>query len=366
MLISCPECTTKFSIADAVLGERGRKVRCFKCGHTWHQNPPGAEPSPAVQPAPPVEPPAPRPPTQPLMPPTPTVGMETQEAELSAKAPAPPPTPAPAPIPQPTAEPVPLESAPMDGGFVPPAPPSNSSSIPLDSDPSAGEKSSIDPLDIPNLDDLDAAAVAPSSSADLTESNNTVDMDALLDSTAEDIPKVLASRLRQQEKKKASLGSKLFVLVLILAMIGAGLWFARKEITHRFPITAQYYKMAGISVEVLDEGLEFRGVTPDMTKRNGTQVLIVRGVIVNTLPRERSVPLLRLVLLDSNGAMIQEAFAKPRRDKLEAGAQIGFQVMMENPSAAAARYEVAFAEPPAESAQPEEIKTPPQPEPQTP
>ena len=44
MDVSCPNCATRFRIPDGAIGEGGRKVRCSKCGHMWHQAPAGAEP----------------------------------------------------------------------------------------------------------------------------------------------------------------------------------------------------------------------------------------------------------------------------------------------------------------------------------
>lgn len=38
MIITCPECTTRFMIADQALGDNGRTVRCSKCSHTWFQS----------------------------------------------------------------------------------------------------------------------------------------------------------------------------------------------------------------------------------------------------------------------------------------------------------------------------------------
>ena len=102
------------------------------------------------------------------------------------------------------------------------------------------------------------------------------------------------------------------------------------------------YKALGVPIEILGEGLEFRGVTSEMIKEGKTPVLVVRGVIANIAKDTRSVPLLRLVLLDSGGNTIQESYGKPRKDSLDAGAQMGFQVRMDDPSAAAIRYEVTF------------------------
>lgn len=39
MDVSCPNCATRFRIPEGAIGEDGRRVRCSKCAHTWHQMP---------------------------------------------------------------------------------------------------------------------------------------------------------------------------------------------------------------------------------------------------------------------------------------------------------------------------------------
>jgi predicted Zn finger-like uncharacterized protein len=324
MIISCPECATKFTIADGLLGERGRKVRCFKCGHTWHQMPERSAPEAAAPlSAEPAEvPPPPRRPAQPpLMPPTATVPPSA----------------------------VPLESEPVATADRTPLVQPNAGGLPMDSDlPSGAAAKSADDFDIPNVAPPDdPSALAATQSADDAETTNTVDVDALLNSKPEDIPKVFDKRIRTDEKK-GKLGRVVFFL-LFLAGLAATMWFGRMQIVARFPEAARLYKMVGLPIELLGDGLEFRGVTSEMVKEGKLSVLLVRGVVANVVTEERPVPLLRLVLLDTGGGVIQEAYAKPRKDTLAGGAQIGFQIRMEDPSAAAVRYEVAFAEAPAKT-----------------
>jgi len=37
MYISCPECDTRFVVNSEQIGTHGRKVKCSKCAHIWHQ-----------------------------------------------------------------------------------------------------------------------------------------------------------------------------------------------------------------------------------------------------------------------------------------------------------------------------------------
>jgi predicted Zn finger-like uncharacterized protein len=39
MIVSCPVCSTGFEVNALDLGAHGRKVRCVKCRHVWHQEP---------------------------------------------------------------------------------------------------------------------------------------------------------------------------------------------------------------------------------------------------------------------------------------------------------------------------------------
>jgi predicted Zn finger-like uncharacterized protein len=43
MILTCPNCATRYQTDSALLGEAGRKVRCAKCGHIWHQATPPAQ-----------------------------------------------------------------------------------------------------------------------------------------------------------------------------------------------------------------------------------------------------------------------------------------------------------------------------------
>lgn len=40
MIISCSECETRYVVAPAAIGKKGRLVKCSSCGHTWFEEAP--------------------------------------------------------------------------------------------------------------------------------------------------------------------------------------------------------------------------------------------------------------------------------------------------------------------------------------
>src|ERR1700761_8565796 len=54
MILTCPNCDTRYSVDGSKFPAAGRTVRCAKCGHSWHQTADVAEPEVAAAPVEPV------------------------------------------------------------------------------------------------------------------------------------------------------------------------------------------------------------------------------------------------------------------------------------------------------------------------
>jgi predicted Zn finger-like uncharacterized protein len=66
MILTCPQCSTRYQVDASKFPAAGRNIRCAKCGNVWHQAPPQPEPEPdlaIIEPDPP--PPQPEPPKAP-------------------------------------------------------------------------------------------------------------------------------------------------------------------------------------------------------------------------------------------------------------------------------------------------------------
>ena len=56
MIVTCPECSTRYLVDPRALGVSGRLVRCANCSHTWNQAPPEDAPRRVEVPPPELEP----------------------------------------------------------------------------------------------------------------------------------------------------------------------------------------------------------------------------------------------------------------------------------------------------------------------
>jgi predicted Zn finger-like uncharacterized protein len=149
----------------------------------------------------------------------------------------------------------------------------------------------------------------------------------------------VAPPARAQNGASASLigwlAAVLVVLLLASAVIG------RHEIVAQFPATAQIYQSLNLPVTP-ELGLQIEDLTPTRLEEGGIAVLVVEGTIVNPTRHERSVPPIRVTLLDSGGREVQEELFRAKEQHLEPGAKTTFSGRVVSPPDSARNFSVTF------------------------
>lgn len=270
MIITCPECSKKYSVKTEAIGEKGRTVRCKNCGNSWHQNPPGAR-----------------------------------------------------------------ATANHDDAMAP-------DGQSFDHDGAQGSEFNGDQggggVDH-GYDDPDRLPDPPPIPQQLIHNDD------------EPAPK----------KKKGLIGW--IILILVLAGIGAGGYFAKDFLVNLWPPIAKVYNMVGLGVPHVGEGLDIQELPPTREQEDGVDVLIVRAKIVNISDQDRELPYLLIELLDPLDRVVQrqkmpltydkgaatpatgEGDAPKEKQILPVGESMTVETKIRKPNPTATRLQVTFLDP---------------------
>ena len=276
MIISCPACSTRFSLPDVALGAKPRKVHCSRCGHIWMQRPEDAQPDP-------------RPARRPAGGPPAAAAAAAKKAPLKKKkkkkAPAPPP---PAPENDDSAE-----RFPGMGGY---AHDDHATVMPS----GHGEAMSGD--------DVWAAL-----------GNHNLDMDIEPPSDR----RSLMERARDLGRWIGFAAGIVGLVVFVLAdrMLIVGLW----------PAAARLYAVVGVPVEPPGAGLQFQNIKSEQRVDNGTTILVLEGQIANVSTTDRPVPPVVATSLGPDHQPVKSWRVTVTQDRLAPGAIATFRSQERDP-----------------------------------
>lgn len=148
-------------------------------------------------------------------------------------------------------------------------------------------------------------------------------------------PQAATARRRSSPRVVAWLGASLIVLAAVSAAV------ARHEIVALFPASAPVYEALGLPVAGR-LGLEFEQVDSKKLVEGGVSVLVVEGEIVNHSAEARSVPPIRVILLDDGGRQLQDETFRSKDASLGAGAKTTFTGRLVNPPNQARNFSITF------------------------
>lgn len=303
MQINCPNCSTKFSVPDKALGDKGRTLKCAKCGHKWFQaviseddydRPPAFTPSFAMSD---MDEPA-----------EPTPSFRVSDPDLGQE----------------------FDATPS---FSP-------SSFSTSSAPSRADDDNFD------LSDPPIPEFGPGFARTPEPEGGPADIDLSDESEPSPIPNVFAQPAAPERKGRGAMVFLwLTMFVLVLAALGAAAWHFQDALVDAVPELGDVLTQAGLRREKPGAGLELRNAgTPERFVHNDTEVLIVRGIIANVTDRARPVPPMKLVLLDKNKQAVQEKLSQPPVTTLDPQGTAGFRIILERPNPNAVEVNVMFVD----------------------
>ena len=129
----------------------------------------------------------------------------------------------------------------------------------------------------------------------------------------------------------------------VVAVVLTGLSLGRNTIVAAWPDTVGAYDSAGLSIRVPHaDGLRIAGIESERVQGGNGAVLLVRGVVENTIEHARAVPVLEAVLTDEDGTELHRWRVATLSSVLDAGQSTTFESWVAHPPEEAARVSVGF------------------------
>jgi predicted Zn finger-like uncharacterized protein len=325
MLIVCPSCATSYQIGDNSIGSAGRPVRCSRCRNIWHALPPGeAVPAPAAH--------------------VPSDVIATDaavaafKAELAGMGPPVLPQPETAILDDVGPEDSPSGLAPETAPLGDPDPVSFDAPTP-----------EFTTAEAPNED---LSALLPQESEPTTVSWEApvavaaeplppMMLDGSTKSEPEDIESIAARRARRElGRHRALTVGRLAAVIMVLVATVAALINWRTEVVRHAPQMASLYAVLGLPVNL--RGLTFQDVKTSTDTHDGVAVLVIEGMIANTLRVPVEVPRLRFGMRNENGTEIYTWTAMPTQNVIPPGDTIAFRSRLASPPSEGRTVSVRF------------------------
>jgi predicted Zn finger-like uncharacterized protein len=305
MIITCPSCSARYPVDASTFAPSGRKVRCAKCGNTWHQAPPSdlggsGEPSAeAVSPA--------------------SKDKAADEAVAFS---------------------TPPNQKPLFNSGAAKAAPAKPVDVPKSADASdagsgGSEKTVSDDDDIAFADEPSSAAGAASTARTYDAAGTQAGTGSKLRGYLNDVASMRRGRV---------FGAIGWVaLVAFVAGTLYGVVEYRREVAMLWPSTVKLYEAAGAPINLV--GFELAQVSYERQDENGLPVLAIKGVVVNVSGEVKAVPRLRVGLFDDKQQELYHWTFSLKESELQPDQKAPFVTRLSSPPSGARDLEVRFVNP---------------------
>ena len=145
---------------------------------------------------------------------------------------------------------------------------------------------------------------------------------------------------RKPTRRSAAVGW-VALAAAVIAVLGGGT-VARDEIVAFWPPAAQLYELAGLEIESLPFGLEFRNLKNSERTEDGVKVLIIEGEVKNISKFTYEVPKLRAALRDAEQDEIENWIFSAVQARLLPGESAPFVTQVKDPPPEATEVTITF------------------------
>lgn len=156
--------------------------------------------------------------------------------------------------------------------------------------------------------------------------------------------RVSDDRRRGEERKKGGMSGLLIGGGMFLSLL-AGVAFVadsmHAQIVEVFPGTRGIFSMLGYAPA--QRGLDFANITHGKEIENGVTVLAIRGQIVNVTDHEVAVPKMRVTVSDSEKQKLYQWTVPPEQTKIGPKSKIPLSIRLESPPPEAWYLDIRFA-----------------------
>jgi predicted Zn finger-like uncharacterized protein len=137
-------------------------------------------------------------------------------------------------------------------------------------------------------------------------------------------------------RRKSRLPALLWTLyfLVLLGLIGGGLWWARDQVVAYWPPAARYYDLLGVPAPPAPSELEIQKLATSRDLQDGLETLVIQGEVVNVSKTPRKLPKLKVILQDGDKHELQSWSFDVTDDQVPPGGVVPFRTSVSQPSAA--------------------------------
>jgi len=129
-----------------------------------------------------------------------------------------------------------------------------------------------------------------------------------------------------------------------IVIIVAGAILARGPIVDAWPPAEKLYSAVGLGADEIDtSGLEFQNVVREQMVEGGVPVLVIRGEIYNGADYDRTLPAIRIGLMDAANVELRHWTFAAEQSELDAASWTEFETRLASPPDGAVSLRISFA-----------------------